>query len=162
MKQRFGSSFEKTLVLNYSFYSMLGVGFFWLFVMVGLYFSYIHFDNRPGNSLVLFSLRWAVGFWALSMSNLFILSRLIQGLLSYVALDSKGEGGLEYEKKKIPFFVQTLFWGVAKLGFLGLIGYLFIVNRDIPGWSLFLGLGTLVIVPLVSGLWWSYKEIHYA
>ncbi len=58
--------------------------------------------------------------------------------------------------------LEAIFWGTLKLVCLGLFGMVLIKGRSIPTVGLLAGFGTLVVVPLVGGFWWSFKEFIHA
>jgi hypothetical protein len=63
---------------------------------------------------------------------------------------------------RIRQFFEAAFWGAVKLVCLGLFGIVLLKGRSIPTVGLLAGFGTLFIVPLVGGFWWSFKEFLHA
>jgi hypothetical protein len=62
-------------------------------------------------------------------------------------------------QKHAALVVSASVWGVIKLACLGIFGFILFHGHAIPQFSLLWGLGTLVTVPLIGGLWWSRKVL---
>lgn len=92
---------------------------------------------------------WFTGVWAVC---LFDFLAIFKTLACVLALMSDAQA----DKKAVLLF-QTLFWGLMKLGCLGLLGGLLMMSQrfGIPQNALLMGLATLIVVPLFGGFWWS-------
>jgi hypothetical protein len=100
---------------------------------------------------------WLVGIWGLCVLDLLALARVVLGMLAFAG------GGSEFStEKKAALGVQTSVWGILKLVCLGTLGATVFVGRNIPSISLLAGLGTLIVVPLAGGFWWSQKVLSHA
>ena len=99
---------------------------------------------------------WFLAFWGLSVLDLLALSRVVQSLLSLVAIEEK-----DLEKRP-ALIIQSFYWGFLKIGCLGAFGIVLFFSTSISKLSMFLGLGTLVIVPLFGGFLWSQRVLKHA
>lgn len=97
---------------------------------------------------------WFSVVWLICVFDFFAIFKTIACVL---ALMSDGQA----DKKAVILF-QTLFWGFMKLACLGLLGGLLMMSQkfEIPQKALLMGLGTLIVVPLFGGFWWSRSEIQ--
>jgi uncharacterized membrane protein len=97
---------------------------------------------------------WVCLLWALSLLDLYVLSR---------ALGAAFELASEPGEKRGALIIQASYWGVIKLLCLGTFGAILSMNgRSIPVISLLMGPGTLVTVPLLGGYWWSQRVLRHA
>lgn len=80
---------------------------------------------------------WFGAFWLLSIADFAAIAGVVRTVLSS-PID--------------PIFAMA--WGLAKLACLGLFGLLLFNAKTAPMASVILGVGTLVIVPLLSAAWW--------
>ena len=97
-----------------------------------------------------FALKWMLGLALVCMTDLMVLAKAVASVIDLMALEHPG-----HQPKRI---VQLMFWSTAKFVCLGAIGYILWNGRAIPQCALFTGLATLVVVPLLGGLWWSYQD----
>ena len=102
------------------------------------------------DSVVLYrSVKWMIGLWVLCLADLVSLAKvvaLIFGFLSNQDTDLR-----------LFLSVQMIFWAVAKLLCLVVLGAVLLLGKNIPALALVVGLGTCIIVPLFWGLWWFYR-----
>lgn len=68
----------------------------------------------------------------------------------------------EVSEKRTAAALQTFYWGAFKLACLGILGMILIRAQSVPGLSLFLGLATLAVLPLVGGYFWSRSKLQTA
>jgi len=94
------------------------------------------------------NLVWFLGLWALCLCDLIVLAKTVQGLFAFAA------GAVENRPAQI---IQTFSWGFLKLVCLGIFTFVMIRGRPFPMLGLLIGLGTLVVVPLLGGILWSSK-----
>ncbi len=99
---------------------------------------------------------WFTLIWSLCILDLLALARVVSGMLTFAA------GTVTDPEKRVALGVQTSVWGLLKLACLGTLGATVFVGRNIPALSLFAGVGTIVVVPLVGGLIWSQKVLNKA
>jgi hypothetical protein len=97
--------------------------------------------------------RWMLGLWALCLLDLFAIAKTMAAVIA-VSADAAGN--------RPALLVQASTWGAIKLACLGLLGILLFRGQSIPSHALLLGLGTLVVVPLIGGLWWSQRALRHA
>ncbi|MBC7693014.1 MAG: hypothetical protein H7222_14725 [Methylotenera sp.] len=100
------------------------------------------------------SLLWMLGLWTLCVLDLVALAKTIAAGIILMS-DQAPE-------KKSALAVQALSWGSLKMIFLGVIGLVLWKASTVPTVALLSGIGTLLIVPLVGGFWWSQKELSHA
>jgi hypothetical protein len=96
------------------------------------------------------NLVWLFGLWALCLLDLLALGKTIQGMLAIAA--GAGENLSAYT-------VHTFSWGLIKLVCLGIFALVMIKGNPIPTAGLLVGMGTLVVVPLVGGFLWSQRAL---
>lgn len=96
------------------------------------------------------ALKWMLGLWGLCIFDLVALAKTIAIVMTLMSSTAP--------EKQSALVIQALFWGVLKVGGLGLIGLALYFGDQAPGVSLALGLGTLIIVPLIGGYWSSRKD----
>ena len=96
------------------------------------------------------NLVWLFGLWALCLLDLLALGKTIQGMLAIAA--GVGENLSAYT-------VHTFSWGLIKLICLGIFALVMIKGNPIPTAGLLVGMGTLVVVPLVGGFLWSQRAL---
>lgn len=89
---------------------------------------------------------WLAGLYLLSLCDLVALGKTIEGMIFV----SSGEG-----ENRAVRALQTFYWVLLKLLCLGIFTVVLIKGRSIPSAGLLLGLGTIGIVPLLGGLFWS-------
>ena len=58
--------------------------------------------------------------------------------------------------------LNVFFWGTLKVAAFGVVLVALVRAAEAPKGAIFLGLGTLLVVPLATGLWWNKKEASYA
>lgn len=123
--------------------------FFWVAcAWVGLSTFYVW--QTQGGRLAL----WTLGLAALSLFDLFAMTQAIRAVIQLVSKVDSSESA--------AWWVQVVAWGSLKLACLFVFGWVLLSAEGVPSSSLFMGLGTLLVVPLAGGLWWSQKEIRYA
>ena len=98
---------------------------------------------------------WAAGIWLLCMADLLAMAQVVSQLLQL-------SGAGPQSTARGPRMMQIFFWGLIKLACLGLFGVILWAGRETPQRALLMGLGTLVVVPLVGGFWWSQRELSHA
>jgi hypothetical protein len=96
---------------------------------------------------------WLLLLWAVCLTDLYSLSRAVEALMELVSGTSENRGAL---------VIQASYWGMIKLICLGILGLTVFYGRSIPSVSLLMGTGTLVVVPLLGGYWWSQKVLRHA
>lgn len=137
-------------ILNFQVISpFLWVGLAWL--IIG---SVLSCAFRPEGISVSLALFWMVDLWALSMLDLLSMAKLSAGLIALRSDSDTGNPG--------ALQIQALFWGVIKLVCLGLFGAVLLRVQAVPTIALFSGFGTLLVVALVGGFWWSQRELSHA
>lgn len=94
-----------------------------------------------------------LGLALLSALDLLALAKVVERVLGFAAATSEKRG---------PALVQTFFWGALKLACLGI--FILVLSKGVrfAASSLILGLGTLVVVPLVGGYFWSRRDLEHA
>jgi hypothetical protein len=97
---------------------------------------------------------WVLGLWSLSMLDLLAIAQVIRAAMGWSTLSRP--------ETKAAWAVQTAVWGAIKLACLGAFGFVLLSAREVPSSALLIGMGTLLVVPLGGGLWWSHKELSYA
>ena len=117
-----------------------------LWMVVG--FGVCKYFSAP--SLLQMNLIWLFGLWALSLVDLFALSKTVHGMLSFAS------GAAENRPARV---IHTFSWGLIKLVCLGGFALVMIKGNPVSVLGLSAGLGTLVMVPLVGGLIWSQKAL---
>jgi hypothetical protein len=124
----------------------LMVAFVWLAVGAALCARFQH----PGLSL---ALGWLAVLWGLCLFDLYALSRAVGALLGLASVEGEKRGAL---------IIQASYWGMIKLACLGILGAILLRGHSIPALGLLMGTGTLVVVPLLGGYWWSQKVLRHA
>lgn len=95
---------------------------------------------------------WVFALWCLCMADLFATAKAVVLTLRLVSVPEGFSG-------KPQLITQVVFWGLAKLGSLGILGgVLFSAGSSVPQAALVTGLGTMIVVPVVGGYWWSVNE----
>jgi hypothetical protein len=124
----------------------LATAFAWLGLgAIGLFFWEPEAASRPA------AWSWMVGFWGFCVADLYALARTVFAVLAVAAEESA--------EARAKLSIQALFWGILKLGCLGLFTLVLIRHgTGIPAKGLLLGLGTLIVVPIVGGYWWSQRS----
>ena len=100
------------------------------------------------------NLVWHFGLWALCLLDLAALAKTVNGMLIIAA----GSSGPVAENRG-AYVIHTFSWGLIKLVCLGIFALVMIKGRPVPTAGLLLGMGTLVVVPLVGGFFWSQKAL---
>ncbi len=91
---------------------------------------------------------WQLATWLACLLDFAVTAQMLRGMLALRAgSEDLGAAG-----------TRTLAWGVAKLACLALIGVVLWAGQNAPTRALLLGMTTLVVVPLLGGLWWFQKE----
>jgi hypothetical protein len=99
------------------------------------------------------ALKWMLIFWMLCLLDLIALTLLVSAFVSLAAGSSEKRGAR---------IIQASTWGAIKLACLGIFAAILLQGFTIPSLGLYMGMGTLMIVPLVGGLWWSQRELQHA
>ena len=121
----------------------LQVSFVW--VLLGTFLSLLLSKGaQPEVALV-----WFLGFWALSIGNLFLLGKTVASLISLMSYSEKNE--------KTKKTLQFLLFAGMKFSCLGLFLLMLWHSKNAPKSAVFSGLGTLIVVPIGGGLLWSEK-----
>lgn len=91
---------------------------------------------------------WGLRFWLLAIVDLVALGKVIATVFEIMA------GDLEKKRSRI---LRAFYWGTIKLACLGIFSAVLILGRGIPALSLVMGIGTLVVVPMATGVWWNQR-----
>jgi len=94
------------------------------------------------------ALGWMLGLWAICLFDLVALAKMFDAVLSLAA-----------RGVQTNWIVQAFFWATAKLACIAVLIAVLIAGKDAPQLGLILGSSTLVVVPLVGGLWWSRTQL---
>ena len=125
----------------------ISVGVGWLLLAIG----YGFWRAEPGTAGAFAT--WFVGLWAFCMLDL---AFMVKALASVIQLMTETR-----PDRRGPLIVQTIFWGFLKLACLGAIGFLLVKARGTaPSIALWLGVATIVVVPLGGGFWWSRRQLE--
>ena len=100
------------------------------------------------------AIKWFLGLSFLCLFDFLSLSKTLQAM---VELANKA-----HLVVRMRTVFSLVFWSVAKLICLGLFIVLLMKARSIHFTPLFLGVGTLLVVPWVGGLLWRRGEVKYA
>lgn len=92
-------------------------------------------------------------FGILCVLNLFFLGKTVASLLLFVS-HSNSEKKQDQQDQIVPLFV----WGSLKFLSLGGIIVSLVMIENPPGWSLYLGVGTMVAVPVIGGALAALKK----
>ncbi len=103
---------------------------------------------------VISSLGWMGGLWLLSLVDLVALAQAISAV---VALGSDVR-----PEHKPALYTQAMTWGAIKLACLGGFAIVLIAGKGAPAAALLLGLGTMIVVPLAGGFFWSREVLNHA
>lgn len=98
-------------------------------------------------------------FWFLTLLDLFSITKVVASLLNLMS-DSANSS-------RTKTLIQLAFWGTLKLTCLIGLGLGISKAEGLPLMGLLMGLGTLIVVPLAGGFWWTRFEVrkgdeHYA
>jgi hypothetical protein len=115
----------------------------------------------PQEWSVFYSAAWFCVLWTLCVLDLITLSKAIQAAFRLIGQDPNYSGEVA-DQKRPALIVQAFYWGFIKLACLGTFTVILMRAQQIPSSSLLLGLGTLVVVPIFGGFWWSKRELHHA
>jgi hypothetical protein len=111
----------------------------------------------PSSSAFFSNLLWMTGLYCLSLCDLIALGKTVQGVLSIAA--SASADPKEGSENRAHRAIQTFYWAILKLACLGIfVGAMVLVSREgksIPTPGLLAGVGTVAMVPLLGGLFWS-------
>lgn len=124
------------------------VGGLWLVISLGLLFS---FGGASGGMSA--AIRWFFLLFFLSMADLVALFEVLSGVLGLMAGETKNQ--------MLPV-IRTSSWGAIKLACIGILGMVLYHGKAAPVAAVLLGLGTLVVVPLIGGLWWYQRNLKHA
>lgn len=109
-----------------------------------------------GNQEPLSTLKWLLALWALCVLDLLALTKAILAVMVLMSLTDT-ENDLA---KRPALSIQAMFWGLMKLVCLGVLGAVLVMKSEtIPRFALLAGLGTLIVVPLFGGFWWSFSSL---
>ncbi|MEK6580160.1 MAG: hypothetical protein AABZ55_13115, partial [Bdellovibrionota bacterium] len=107
----------------------------------------------PAGASPFAELKWTAGLWFLCMMDLLAMARTIASLIRWMSASSRD---------RVSLIVQALYWGTIKLVCLAVFIVILIKSKSIPPASLFLGIATLIVTPLLGGFWWSKRELQHA
>jgi hypothetical protein len=124
------------------------VSFAWLF-----FGSLIILVLNNNYEKIVLNYRTFFGFWVLSIMDLVVLAKFLSTVAHY--LNAK-------ELTRAALGVQALIWGLFKILCLGLFVLVLLKGQEIPLHGLLLGMGTLVVVPLAGGFFWSQRILKNA
>lgn len=110
------------------------------------------FSSPVGHPWVV-TFRWFFQLWFLSLVDLIALAKVSSIVLAGVPEESKNRAQMLF---------RASYWGFLKLACLGIFLFVLIKGQAIPALSLVTGLGTLIVVPLVGGIWWSQRTVSHA
>ncbi len=99
------------------------------------------------------ALFWALGLWLFCLFDLVALAKTIAAAMNLMS---------DQVQEKTIASIQTLFWGTIKLCSFGVLGWILFQAKAAPIGALVMGVGTMLVVPLVGGFWWSKKELNHA
>ena len=91
---------------------------------------------------------WFLAVWGACSVDFWVTAELLRRMLL-----TKGDEGTETAP-----IAATVVLGIAKVACLGLVGVVLWAGRNSPLRAILMGLSTLVVVPLLGGLWWYQKE----
>jgi hypothetical protein len=91
---------------------------------------------------------WFLAVWGACLVDFWVTAELLRRMLLV-----KGDEGTETAP-----IAATVVLGIAKVACLGLVGVVLWAGRNSPLRAILMGLSTLVVVPLLGGLWWYQKE----
>ena len=120
----------------------LWTGFAWGIVTV--------VSNSFGMVDPLHAILWSLALWALCMADFFGTAQMVRGMLAVRAGSSTSGGSPS---------AQALGGGALKLACFGLLGVVVWAGKEAPLRALLMGLGTMIVVPLLGGVWW-FKRDH--
>lgn len=101
------------------------------------------------------AVQWIFIFWVLSILDLVALAKTLSSVMGLINSSEKSE-------LRATYMVQTLCWGFFKLACLGLFILVLLKGQNIPWIGLLLGMGTLVVVPVMGGFVWSQRALRNA
>ena len=141
---------DRAVLSQGAIFPFLVVGTLWLVLGLGLSIGFSDFERFGSESLN--SMKWMVGLWLLCLVDLFTAGVALQAAIQVLT----GEN-LSATERAAWIFRATI-WGTLKLVCLAVLVVVLIRGQTAPKLALVLGLSTLVVVPLVAGIWWSRKE----
>ncbi|MEN9723987.1 MAG: hypothetical protein RJB38_1973 [Pseudomonadota bacterium] len=119
--------------------------FFWasfLWLLLGLVLAAGVFSS--GNFFK--EMVWFVVFWSLGVGDLATIAALVFAITSWGESSDRVKMGLRI----------TILTGL-KVTLLLIFGAILFLKHGIPQSSLLVGLGTLIVVPLLGGLFWTFQ-----
>jgi hypothetical protein len=96
-------------------------------------------------------LGWTLLIAVLSVLDLWVLAQTLFSAIAWMNSSSD---------TRIGYALKTGYWGASKLACLILLGWVITKGQAIPDRALFLGLGTLAVVPLAGGWFWARNLIN--
>ena len=123
-------------MVQYKRFFQISLVWYW----VGVYL--LSFDLR-----FLTPAMWFTVFFLLSLADLYSLSKVLEYLFLHASGGSRPGARL-----------KLIFWSIFKFLCLGSFGFVLYAAPTISRAAVFLGAGTLVIVPLLGGFWWSRRD----
>ncbi len=138
---------DRAVLSQGAIFPFLVVGTLWLVLGLGL-----SIFGDPALESLKPNLKWMIGLWLLCLVDLFTAGMSLQAAIQVL----NGENLSATEKATWIF--RAAFWGTLKLVCLAALVVVLIRGQSAPKVALVLGLSTLVVVPLIAGIWWSRKE----
>jgi hypothetical protein len=108
---------------------------------------------NPGGDPLATSLRWMFEIAAFCLVDLLALGMTLRAVIPLVA---------GVAEKRYLAALQAFYWATVKLACLGILTAVVLKSPHIPVPGLLTGLGTLIFVPLMGGLWWNQKAYRHA
>jgi hypothetical protein len=109
--------------------------------------------------------RWLLLFWSLAVADLFSTGLTVESVLDWMNAptvpftESKTDQEvLRARAERLRAVFRTIFWGTQKTICLAAWVVVLMRAETAPNWSVFLGVSTLVVVPLLGGLSWHFRE----
>ncbi len=107
----------------------------------------------PDQESALGSVKWMLVLAGICCADLFSLAKVVAIVLDLIV---SAEAGITQNRTGLAF--QASFWGGLKLACLLLFGAVLYRGQNIPTAGLLAGTGTVVVVPLIGGLFWHWLE----
>ncbi len=137
-------------LFNHPIYrNLFGAAALWLLIAVSVCYGH-------GQSLFPQEAGWTIGIWALCTLGLIALGKLLAGVLNLAS------GPVV---NRLSHLVQTSVWILIKLACFLILNAILVKSASVPRLAILLGFGTLGVVPLLSGLTWSWlspEEFQHA
>ena len=106
------------------------------------------YPGSPSDGLL-----FGLSFFIFALSNLFFLVKMIEVTTNLMSDQATEKRGL--------YQIQVVFWVTLKLiSFGGLFFLIWKFQNQVILPALVCGVGTLIVVPLFGGYWWSRKELE--